>query len=53
MLKILEDPDTQFSTTPNKVMNFVDFMHLAGTIKVVPAKWSEMFIPQLSGRNGS
>jgi NitT/TauT family transport system substrate-binding protein len=53
VLKILADPDTQFSTTPNKVMNFVDFMRLAGSIKVAPAKWSEMFIPKLGGRDGS
>jgi NitT/TauT family transport system substrate-binding protein len=53
ILKILEDPDTQFSTTPSKIMNFVEFMHRAGRIKVAPAKWSDMFIPQLAGRSGS
>lgn len=53
VLKILEDPDTRFSTTPDKVMNFVEFMRLAGTIKAAPAKWSDMFIPPLGSRNGS
>lgn len=53
ILKILDDPDTQFSTTPSKIMNFVEFMHRAGTIKVAPAKWSDMFIPQFAGRSGS
>ncbi|SED72760.1 NitT/TauT family transport system substrate-binding protein [Rhizobiales bacterium GAS188] len=53
VLKMLEDPDTQFSATPNKVMEFADFMNLAGSIKVRPASWSEMFIPELRSRNGS
>jgi len=53
VLEILNDPDTQFSTTPTKVMDFADFMHLAGTIKVKPASWTELFIPQLASRAGS
>lgn len=53
VLEILNDPDTHFSTTPTKVMDFADFMHLAGTIKVKPESWSELFIPQLAGRTGS
>jgi NitT/TauT family transport system substrate-binding protein len=38
---------------PGGKVNFVDFMRLAGTIKVAPAKWSELFIPGLSGRDGN
>ncbi|OWJ68558.1 nitrate ABC transporter substrate-binding protein [Inquilinus limosus] len=53
VLEILNDPDTQFSTTPTKVMDFADFMHLAGTIKVKPESWTELFIPQLASRAGS
>jgi len=53
VLTILGDPDTQFSTTPNKVKTFADFMHRAGIIKAGPEKWSDMFIPQLGSRNGS
>ncbi|KJF72572.1 ABC transporter substrate-binding protein [Agrobacterium arsenijevicii] len=53
VLAMLEDKDTQFSTTPNKVMDFADFMHLAGTIKVKPATWTDLFIPQLHQRSGS
>ncbi|MGL4959811.1 MAG: ABC transporter substrate-binding protein [Inquilinus sp.] len=53
VLEILNDPDTQFSTTPTRVMDFADFMHLAGTIKVKPESWTELFIPQLASRAGS
>jgi len=52
-LAILGDPDTRFSTTPNQVKNFADFMKAAGVIKVAPETWSDMFIPQLGGRDGS
>jgi NitT/TauT family transport system substrate-binding protein len=34
-------------------MKFAEFMHKAGSIKVKPAKWSDMFVPQLAGRSGS
>jgi NitT/TauT family transport system substrate-binding protein len=53
VVKMLEDPDTQFSTTPNKVMDFADFLHLAGSIKAKPASWTELFIPQIHARQGS
>lgn len=53
VLEMLNDPDTQFSTTPVNVMNFANFMHLVGSIKNKPAAWSDMFIPQLKSRSGS
>lgn len=53
LMQILDDPDTSFSTTPTGTMQFADFMHLAGTIKAMPAKWSDMFVPQLAARQGS
>jgi NitT/TauT family transport system substrate-binding protein len=53
VLEMLSDPDTRFSTTPNGVMKFAEFMHLAGSIKTMPASWADMFIPLLKGRPGS
>jgi NitT/TauT family transport system substrate-binding protein len=53
VLEMLKDKDTRFSTTPDGIMKFADFMHLAGSIKVKPATWSDLFIPQLRSRNGS
>lgn len=47
--KILDDKDAQFSTTPNKVMNFVEFMRLAGTIKVIPETY---VYPPVEGAQG-
>jgi NitT/TauT family transport system substrate-binding protein len=37
VLAMLNDKDTQFSATPNKAMDFAEFMHLVGSIKVKPA----------------
>lgn len=52
VLEMLKDPDTRFSTTPNGVMNFAEFMGLAGSIKNKPAKWTDMFVPYLHTRPG-
>ncbi|AKJ69449.1 nitrate/sulfonate/bicarbonate ABC transporter periplasmic protein [Pandoraea thiooxydans] len=51
--KILADPDTRFSTTPNGVMKYVDFMSRAGLINNFPRKWTDMFVSELSHRTGS
>jgi NitT/TauT family transport system substrate-binding protein len=53
VVKMLEDPDTRHSATPKGVMDFADFLHLAGVIKVKPADWKELFIPALHSRQGS
>lgn len=50
---MLNDPDTQFSTTPKGMMDYVLFMDKAKTIKTKPAQWSDMFVPELKGRKGS
>ena len=51
--QILADKDTQFSTTPDGLMEYVNFMAKAKTIKASPAKWSDMFVPALQSRKGS
>ncbi len=53
ILEMLNDKDTRFSTTPDGIMQFADFMHAAGSIKVKPKAWSDLFIPQLASRKGS
>lgn len=51
--QILADPDTQFSTTPVGLMDYVTFMDKAKTIKTRPVKWSDMFVPAFQSRKGS
>jgi len=50
---MLADADTQFSTTPKGMMDYVNFMDKAKTIKTKPAKWSDMFVPAFQNRKGS
>jgi NitT/TauT family transport system substrate-binding protein len=52
-VKMLEDPDTRFSTTPTGIMEFAEFMHLAGSIKLKPASWKDLFIEPLHAKQGS
>ncbi|SNB74257.1 NitT/TauT family transport system substrate-binding protein [Arboricoccus pini] len=52
-LQMLEDKDTNFSTTPKKILDMATFMGEVGSIKRVPTEWSEMFVPQLKDRAGS
>lgn len=50
---MLADADTQFSTMPKGMMDYVLFMNKAKTIKTKPAKWSDMFVPAFQSRKGS
>jgi NitT/TauT family transport system substrate-binding protein len=50
---MLADPETRFTTAPDGVMAYANFLSAAGLIKVKPASWSELFVPQMSGRAGS
>ena len=51
--QMIEDKDSRFSTTPEGVTQYAEFLHKAGSIKVKPAKWSDMWVPQLASRPGS
>lgn len=51
--QMIEDKDSRFTTTPNNVMQYAEFLYKAGSIKAKPAKWSDMFVPQLATRDGS
>ena len=47
-LKILEDPNTKFSVTPDGTMRYADFMSRVGTIKAKPASWTDYFFATIS-----
>ena len=53
VVRMLDDPDTRFSTVPNGVMAFADFLARAGSIKTKPASWKDMFLAILHDRPGS
>jgi len=53
ILKMLNDPEIKFTTTPNNTMKYVDFMHKVGSIKVTPASWKEMYFSNAQKLPGS
>ncbi len=53
ILKMLNDPNIVFTTTPNNVMKYVSFMHKIGSIKVKPESWKDLFFPNVHGQPGS
>jgi NitT/TauT family transport system substrate-binding protein len=53
ILAMLNDPDIVFTTTPQNVMKYVDFMAKVGSIKVKPDSWKDLFFPNIHGAAGS
>ncbi len=53
ILKMLNDPLIQFTTTPLNTMKYADFMHKVGSIKTKPASWKDMFFPNVHALKGS
>lgn len=51
--KMLEDPEVKFTTTPQNVTKYADFMQRVGSIKAKPASWKDMFFPNVHNLPGS
>jgi NitT/TauT family transport system substrate-binding protein len=50
---MLEDPAIRFTTTPENVKKYADFMHETGSIKNRPATWKDMFFSDIHAAPGS
>ena len=53
ILAVLNDPDVQFTTRPQNVMKYAEFMHGVGSIENLPASWKELFFPESESAPGS
>jgi NitT/TauT family transport system substrate-binding protein len=53
IVEVLSDPRVKFTTTPENVMKYADFMHGIGSIKNRPASWKDMFFPDIHAEPGS
>ncbi len=53
ILAMLNDPAIVFTTTPQNVMKYVDFMLKTGLIKVKPDSWKDLFFPNVHALSGS
>jgi NitT/TauT family transport system substrate-binding protein len=50
---MLEDPAITFTTTPENVSKYAEFMHRIGSIRTRPGDWKELFFPDVHGTPGS
>jgi len=53
ILRMLNDPQIVYTTTPQNVMKYVDFMLKTGAIKAKPESWKDLFFPNAQGLPGS
>jgi NitT/TauT family transport system substrate-binding protein len=50
---MLRDPAVKFTTTPENVGKYADFMHQIGSIRERPAAWKDVFFPEIHSAPGS
>ncbi|HEU4853127.1 MAG TPA: ABC transporter substrate-binding protein [Telluria sp.] len=53
ILKMLNDPNVKYTTTPQNVLKYVDFMQKIGSIKAKPESWKDLFFPNVHPLPGS
>jgi len=51
--KIISNPEFVFTTTPQGVMKYAEFMHRTGAIESMPASWKNVFFSEVRGQHGS
>ena len=52
-VQMLEDPAIRFTTTPENVKKYADFMHETGSIRSRPETWKDMFFADIHAAPGS
>jgi len=45
VLEVLADPDIRYTSTPENVMKYADFMATVGSLKGRPSTWQDLFFP--------
>jgi NitT/TauT family transport system substrate-binding protein len=50
---VLDDPDIHFTTTPERVMKYAEFMKSVGTLQNLPASWQDLFFSEVHSKTGS
>jgi NitT/TauT family transport system substrate-binding protein len=53
IVDVLADPHIRFTTTPENVMKYAEFMHSIGSIRNRPASWKDLFFPEVHAAPGS
>jgi NitT/TauT family transport system substrate-binding protein len=50
---VLGDPSIKFTSTPENVMKYAEFMHHIGSLQHLPDSWKDLFFPEIHGAPGS
>lgn len=53
LMEVLNDPDIRFTTSPENLMTYANFMAEVGSIKNRPKAWQDMFFPDIHGVPGN
>jgi NitT/TauT family transport system substrate-binding protein len=53
ILEVISDPQVKFTTSPENVMKYAEFMQSIGSIKSRPASWKDLFFSEVHDRSGS
>ena len=53
IVEVLSDPHVKFTTTPEHIMKYADFMYGAGSLTNHPTSWKELFFPEIQASPGS
>jgi sulfonate transport system substrate-binding protein len=53
IVEVLNDPHVKFTTTPENVMKYAEFMAGAGSLKNRPGSWKDLFFPEIHGAPGN
>lgn len=53
ILKMLNDPDIKFTTTPQNLMKLATYLHKIGRLHHLPASWKDMFFSNVDNLPGS
>jgi NitT/TauT family transport system substrate-binding protein len=53
VIAMMNDPSVKFTTTPQNVMKYAEFMHSIGSIKKAPASWKDLFFAEVQDSPGS
>ena len=53
VVQLLDEPDIAFTTTPQRTMQYADFMYSVHTIPLKPNSWKDLFFPEIQGAPGS
>jgi NitT/TauT family transport system substrate-binding protein len=53
ILEVVADPAVRFTTAPENVMKYAEFMQSVGTIQTRPSSWQDLFFPEIHQAPGS